>query len=84
MPDEEPSAKDIQIAMGVAAHAIVTELLVALRIKGILTEAECAKLIDDALVSVENMDRAGETTVFRLARELLEIQANSWNPSGKT
>ena len=35
----EPTARDVQIAMGVAAHAIVVELVAALRIEGILTEA---------------------------------------------
>lgn len=84
MPDHEPTAAEFQIAMGIAGHAIVVELLTALRIKGLLTEAECAKIIDNALVSIENLDRTEPTDVFRLARQLLEIQAQQWNPSGKT
>jgi len=62
-----PTAKDVQIAVGIAAHAIVVELVAALRIKGILTEAECAKITDSALLS----------------RQLFEIQAQTWSPSGK-
>lgn len=47
---DEATAKDVQIAMGIAAHANVVELFAALRIKGILTEAECARIRQRAVV----------------------------------
>ena len=78
-----PTAKDVQIAVGIAAHAIVVELVAALRIKGILTEAECAKITDSALLSIENIDRDAPTAALRMARQLFEIQAQTWSPSGK-
>lgn len=79
----EPSAEDMQVAMGVSAHALVVEMLVVLRVKGLLTESECARIIDNALASVKNLDRAQPTTAFQLAGRLLEIQARRWNPGGR-
>lgn len=78
-----PSAKDVQIAMGVAANAIVAELIAALRIKGILTEAECAKITNNALLSIENMDRDHPTAALLPARHLLAFQAQTCKPSGR-
>jgi len=54
-----------------------------LRIKSILTEAECVKITDSALLSIENIDRDAPTAALRMARQLFEIQAQTWSPSGK-
>lgn len=82
MTDPEATAEDMQIAMGLAAHGVAFEMLSMLRSKGILDDVDCATVVDRALTSIENLDLLEPHRLFRLARELLEMQAHRWTGGG--
>lgn len=77
-----PESANVEIAqvaaMGVAAMAVATELLVQFERKGLITHEEGSGIIEAALSGVERMEARTPHRAFQMARTLLEAQTAAW------
>ncbi|WP_422001752.1 hypothetical protein [Reyranella sp.] len=74
----EPMALAEVAAMGIAAMAIATEMLLQFERKGLITHAEGTDILDAALAGLEDTELDEMHPSFRSARTLLDGQLAGW------
>ena len=78
MARPEPTETAQIAAMGVAAMAFATEMLLHFERKGLVSHDEGASIIEAALAGVESLDADRPHRSFQMARTLLDGQLVAW------